>query len=781
MAAGSRTLKLQILAEVSKLTEGLDKANKQVMTTGQKFQQGFQQVSKSVLVAGAAVGAFVASSIKTFIEFDSKITQSTAIMSNVTAEVRKDMESAARSIAKTLGISHAEAAESYFFLASAGLNAKQAIAALPAVANFARAGMFNMALATDLATDAQSALGLTTQDSQQNLTNLTRVTDVLVKANTLANASVEQFSTALTTKAGTAMKMFGIDVESGVAVLAAMADQGIKAQIAGSNFAIVVRDLTTKAISNADAFEKLNIQVFDADGNFRNMSDILVDVERALEGASDEQTKMTFKMLGFNDKSMSAIASLIGLSGKIKEYEEQLFAAGGTTQEVTDKQMQSLANQIAILQAKFQDFKIELASQFTPELTKLMKFITEKVIPFTQKYKDEIVFTTKAILILAGAIIAINAALKIYQAVMVLATIATAAFNFVLLANPISLIVVAVAAMIAAFVVLESRTGFLRKAWEFLTEKIKQALDAFKRLANFFGADFETAAMKHEATLKRNITVYDESRRAANQVTDSLRMGVLPAIKEQTKITDELKPVIDKATEATKNLATSTNKVTAAKDKATEATKKLTTAKEALNKKTKEATADNDKLNKSLKESKRIAKDVPTSGTDGRTGSSVGEGGMNPLFAQLIGLKGRGGTIQDLVNQFAGTGLGMNISTSNLIRNASDQLLTDMYEVILAQVSYQELIDKGLGNLDLNVLDTLLTLDDPGFRILPGGRIGQSSLTVDQLVALAKPVTINVNGAFMDPEGAARAVQEVIQDSNARSGFQSLVPALGIE
>jgi len=467
VAAGNRTLKLQILAEVSKLVEGLDKANKQVMTTGQKFQQGFEKVSKSVLVAGAAVGAFVASSVKTFIEFDSKITQSTAIMSNVTDEVRKDMETAARSIAKTLGISHTEAAESYFFLASAGLDAKQAIAALPAVANFARAGMFNMALATDLATDAQSALGLTTKDSQQNLTNLTRVTDVLVKANTLANASVEQFSTALTTKAGTAMKMFNIDVESGVAVLAAMADQGIKAQIAGSNFAIVVRDLTTKAISNSEAFEKLNIQVFDTEGNFRNMSDILVDVERALEGASDEQAKMTFKMLGFNDKSMSAIASLIGLSGKIKEYEEQLFLAGGTTQEVTDKQMQSMANQIAILQSKFQDFKIQLAKEFTPELTKLMNFITEKVIPFTEKYKDEIVFTTKAILILTSAIIGINAALKIYQAAMVIATVATAAFNFVLLANPIGLIVIAVGAVIAAFVILESRTGFLRKAWSF--------------------------------------------------------------------------------------------------------------------------------------------------------------------------------------------------------------------------------------------------------------------------------------------------------------------------
>ena len=33
--------------------------------------------------------------------------------------------------------------------------------------------MFDMALATDLATDSQSALGLTVKDAEQNLTNLT--------------------------------------------------------------------------------------------------------------------------------------------------------------------------------------------------------------------------------------------------------------------------------------------------------------------------------------------------------------------------------------------------------------------------------------------------------------------------------------------------------------------------------------------------------------------------------------------------------------------------------
>jgi hypothetical protein len=81
------------------------------------------------------------------------------------------------------------------------LDAEASIAALPRVAQFAQAGMFDMSRATDLLTDAQSALGLTIRDDAvKNMENMIKVSDVLVRANTLSNATVEQFSTSLTTK-----------------------------------------------------------------------------------------------------------------------------------------------------------------------------------------------------------------------------------------------------------------------------------------------------------------------------------------------------------------------------------------------------------------------------------------------------------------------------------------------------------------------------------------------------------------------------------------------------
>jgi len=318
--------------------------------------------------ATAAVGAFAVMSVKAFAEFDAEMTKSLAIMGDVSDTLRSDMAQAAREVAKETTFSANQAAESFFFLASAGLDATQSIAALPQVSKFAQAGMFDMALATDLLTDAQSALGLTVDDATANLTNLTRVSDVLVKANTLANASVEQFSKALTTKAGAALRSLGKEVEEGVAVLAAFADQGIKGEIAGTQLSIVLRDLTTKAIDNRREFDRYNVSVFDSAGEMRNMADIVGDLEGALDGMSDETAKATLLQMGFSDKSLASLMALMGTSEAIREYEQSLKDAGGTTDEVSGKQLETFNAQLDLLKSRFTDVMLTVGEGLTPTL-----------------------------------------------------------------------------------------------------------------------------------------------------------------------------------------------------------------------------------------------------------------------------------------------------------------------------------------------------------------------------------------------------------------------------
>ncbi|KKM75615.1 hypothetical protein LCGC14_1388460, partial [marine sediment metagenome] len=266
-----------------------------------------------------------------------------------------------------------EAAESYFFLASAGLDAAQSIKALPAVAEFAMAGNFDMARATDLLTDAQSALGLSSKDATENLRKMSAISDVLVKANTLANASVEQFSESLTNKAGAALRLLNKDMAEGVAVLAAFADQGVKGTEAGEKLNVVLRDLQVANIKGREQWERLGVSVFDSDGKMRNIADIVGGLTGALSGMSDEQKRTTLSQLQFQDRSISAIMTLLGLSDKIRDYEGELRKAGGTTKEVADLQRKSFAFAMSQVKERVTQAAIALGASLVPVLLDLAK------------------------------------------------------------------------------------------------------------------------------------------------------------------------------------------------------------------------------------------------------------------------------------------------------------------------------------------------------------------------------------------------------------------------
>jgi TP901 family phage tail tape measure protein len=347
------------------VTKGAELANKQMSNLGgtTKKLAGIVKGAGLAFASGLAVG--ITKATREFIEFEDALNQSLAIM-NTTIAQQENMSRAAREVAVTTRISATESAESFFFLASAGLDAEQSIAALPQVSKFAQAGMFDMSLATDLATDAQSALGLTVQDAQQNLENLTRVTDVLVKANTLANASVQQFSEALTTKAGAALKVVNKDIEEGVAVLAAFADRGVKGAEAGDKLNQVLRDIPRATAKNSEEFAKLGLNMFDTEGNMKNVADIIEELDRVLGPMSDELKASTLDQLGLNRGVADAVKILSGAGDQIREYEEALRDAGGTTQEVADKQIDSLQGQLDILRSKFGEVGLAIIEKYEP-------------------------------------------------------------------------------------------------------------------------------------------------------------------------------------------------------------------------------------------------------------------------------------------------------------------------------------------------------------------------------------------------------------------------------
>jgi len=399
LQAGVTTAKMQLSTLDRQAMTQAASINAKLNTIGSGLQSVGKKMSMYVTLPILAVGA---ASVKAGMDFESGMTKSLAIMGDISPQIRAEMEKTAKSIVDYTTFSAKEGADAYFYLASAGLNAAQSMEALPRVAKFAQAGQFDLALATDLLTDAQSALGMTIRDDVvANMENMVRVSDVLVKANTLSNATVQQFSESLTNKAGAALKLLNKDVEEGVAVLAAWADQGVKGAEAGNWLNIVLRDLQRSAIENESVFEDFNIQVFDTNGNVRNMADVIGDLETALDGMSDKEKRATLMMLGFQDRSISAMMTLLGTSDAIRTYEDSLRDAAGFTEDVAAKQMESFSAQLEQLKNRAINVGISLFDILKPRLEGLLDVVKRGIDWF-----DDLSTSQKNMVIILGSITA---------------------------------------------------------------------------------------------------------------------------------------------------------------------------------------------------------------------------------------------------------------------------------------------------------------------------------------------------------------------------------------
>ena len=315
----------------------------------------------------APIVAMGAASIFAFGQFDEAITKSTAIMTGATAELRKEMERTAIVLSDKTGTSARNLGDAYFFLASAGFTAEQSIAALSTVNSFAIAGQFDMALATDLLTDAQTALGLSSMDVVENQKQMVRISDVLVKANTIANASVQQFAQSLTADAATAARNFGADLETTVAVLAAYASAGKKGAEAGNLFGRATRLLTKAQRENGKVFEKFGIEVINkTTGQYNSLIDIIAQMEVAFKDLTKPQRDAALELLGFAALAQKSITPLLGLSDAMKDYKKSLDAAAGATEEITNKQLKAFNAQMKILFENIRNVAAEIGKILSP-------------------------------------------------------------------------------------------------------------------------------------------------------------------------------------------------------------------------------------------------------------------------------------------------------------------------------------------------------------------------------------------------------------------------------
>jgi len=213
-------------------------------------------LQKAAIMAGSALGAIaVKKTIDAFASFDDALQKSIAIMGDVDKAMRENLANTAREVAKELGISHEEAARSYYYLASAGLSAAESLKAMPAVAKLAKAGALDMAEATDIATDIMTAFGKEVED-------LANINDILIATVTKSNTNLQMLGEAMKYLAPSAHAV-GWSIEEMSAAVGLLSNAGIKASQAGTYLRQIIAQLLDPTDTAKGVLESLGLTVED--------------------------------------------------------------------------------------------------------------------------------------------------------------------------------------------------------------------------------------------------------------------------------------------------------------------------------------------------------------------------------------------------------------------------------------------------------------------------------------------------------------------------------------
>lgn len=291
----------------SSYEKGLDNAEKKANSLGSSLKNGFSAAinvaTKALAAATTAAVGFAASSVTAGAEFDKAMSQVVSTMgysvedlNDETTEASSTMQNLrnfALEMGRTTKFSAVQAAEALNYMALAGYNAETSMNMLPTVLNLAAAGGIDLAYASDMVTDAQTALGL-------NLSQTTNLVDEMAMTASKSNTSVAQLGEAILTIGGTAQFMSGGTTELNQ-VLGILADNGIKASEAGTHLRNMLLKLSSPTEAGALAMEILGVKVFDAEGNMRAFSDIFLDMQNSMLNVTDTVENAYKKVSAWRD------------------------------------------------------------------------------------------------------------------------------------------------------------------------------------------------------------------------------------------------------------------------------------------------------------------------------------------------------------------------------------------------------------------------------------------------------------------------------------------------
>lgn len=420
----------------------------------------------------------VTESINVGKEFDSSMSEVQAI-SGATGKELDTLRETAKEYGATTVFSASESAQALKYMALAGWDVEKSVSGLGGVLDLAAASGMDLAAASDMVTDYLSAFGMEANQSAY-------FADMLAYAQSNSNTTAEALGEAYKNTAAV-MNAAGQDVETVTSLLAMMANQGLKGSEAGTALTAMMRDLTAKMKDGAIWINDNAIAVMDSNGNYRDMTDILKDVDKATQGMGDAEKAAALSTV-FTSDSIKGLNLIMNAGvGEAEKFEEALRSSDGTAKKMADTMNDNLGGDMKALSSQLEGVQISLYEKFEPALRKGVDILGEllSAVDFVVQHSKEFVAGLNAMAAAVLAYVTYTTALKVmtqgWKALTIVTkaqTIAQAALNAAMSLNPIGLVIAAIAALVVAFITLWNKSEEFRNFWIGLWDGLKSTVSS---------------------------------------------------------------------------------------------------------------------------------------------------------------------------------------------------------------------------------------------------------------------------------------------------------------
>jgi TP901 family phage tail tape measure protein len=461
-------------------------------------------VARQSGIVTAAAGAAIISIFNVNKTFQQSMNRIEARLGDATGDQLKQLEGLAKKLGKTTAFSASQAADAMGFLAMAGWNANQILAATPDLLNLAAAAEMDLARAADITSNVMGAFEMEAKRAGE-------ATDVLAALTSMANVDMEMLADTFKMAAPIAHG-FGASLRDAGVAAGFLGNIGIQGTTAGTAIKGLFSVLSNPPAAAQKWFSELNLQTTEIDKNgkrvMRSFSDTMGELGVKLGNLSQpERLKAIGDIFGkiVGPAAIALSKDLEKPNGEFSKLSKRMETVDGRTKKMADTMQKGAPGAINQLVAAIEGLNLAigesgLLSAVVGVITKTTEFIAMLTgsAPILTWILGAILGISGAITIVAGSILMVSkmwamwttavtvagVAMKGFTAISTIMSVAIKGLNLVMAMNPIGLIVFAVSALIVGFATLVAKTGGVKNAFMAIGDAI---MGIVRAVGQFFG------------------------------------------------------------------------------------------------------------------------------------------------------------------------------------------------------------------------------------------------------------------------------------------------------